>query len=97
MTYNINASPAPIAGDIVVATALNGVVYTENNRIHIKSNSCHYIYKPNGSPAGWYARNIKTSDDIFLGVGACPTIELENLEVKNAEAWEAIHAELEDI
>ena len=92
MTYKINASPAPIAGDIVVATALNGVVYTENNRVHIKSNSRHYVHKPDGAPAGWYARNIKTSDDIFLGVGACPTIEFENLEVKNAEAWEVIKA-----
>ena len=87
MTYNINASPAPIAGDIVVATALNGVVYSENNRIHIKTNTRHYIYKPDGSPSGWYARNIKTNDDIYLGVGACPTVELENLEVKNTEAW----------
>ena len=90
MTYNINASHAPIAGDIVVATALNGVVYTENNRVHIKTNTRHYVHKPDGSPAGWYARNIKTSDDIFLGVGASPSVELENLDVKNTEAWAAI-------
>lgn len=91
MTYYIKASPAVEAGDKVVATALNGVVYTENNRVHISTNTRHYVHKPDGTPAGWYARNIKTSDDIFLGDGASPSVELENLEVKNAEAWAAIN------
>lgn len=95
MTVIINANPAPIAGDNVVATALNGVVYTENERVHIKTNSRHYVYKRDAAPAGWYARNIKTSDDIFLGVGATPSVELENIDVKNAEAWENIKAPAE--
>lgn len=75
---------------LLVATALNGEVYTENKRLHIKNNICHYVYKFDGSPIGWYRRNLKTSDDIYLGVGASPTIEFENLEVKNQELWEKI-------
>lgn len=92
MTHNIKAVPAEISGDKVVATALNGVVYTENNRLHIKTNNRHVLYKYDGTPAGWYARNIQTSDDVYLGDGAAPTVELENLDVKDAVAWEGIIA-----
>lgn len=81
------------SGDGLIATALNGVVYTENGRIHIKGNAAHYVYKPDGSPAGWYARNIKTCDDIYLGVGASPTIELENIVIQNSSVWSAIKQE----
>lgn len=77
-------------GDGLIVTALDGVVYMENNRLHVKGNMAHYVYKPDGSPVGWYARNIKTLDDIYLGVGASPTIELENVQVENADLWAAI-------
>lgn len=90
MTYGFKASPQEQAGDKVVATALNGVVYTENKRIHVKGNDRHFVYKFDGSPIGWYARNIKNGDEISLGVGASPTIEFENLQIKNAVGWEAI-------
>ena len=81
MTYGIKSTLNPIAGDKIVATALDGVVYTENNRVHIKGNTRHYVYKYDGSP------NIKTNDDIYLGEGACPTIELENVDIKDDAAW----------
>lgn len=42
---------------------------------------------------GWYARNIKTCDDIYLGVGASPTIDLENIEIKNEAMWNIIKRE----
>lgn len=74
-------------GDVLIATALDGVVYTENSRLHVKGNKMHFIYKPDGSPVGWYARNVKTLDDIFLGVGAIPTIELENIDIVNNDVW----------
>ena len=80
-------------GDGLIATALNGVVYTENSRLHVKGNAAHYIYKPDGSPVGWYARNIKTYDDIYLGVGASPTIELENIVIQDTSVWSAIKQE----
>lgn len=76
--------------DVLIASALNGVTYTENGRLHIKGNKMHFIYKPDGSPVGWYARNIKTLDDIYLGTGACPTIDFENVQVENADLWAAI-------
>lgn len=92
MTYGFKNTPIVprSSGDGLIATALDGVVYTENSRLHIKGNTAHYVYKPEGSPVGWYARNIKTCDDIYLGVGASPTIELENVEVVNTAMWEAI-------
>lgn len=93
MTYGFKNTPIVprSSGDGLIATALDGVVYIENSRLHVKGNTAHYVYKPDGSPTGWYARNIKTCDDIYLGVGASPTIELENIEIKNASVWSAIH------
>lgn len=93
MTYGFKNTPIMqrSSEDVLIATALDGVVYTENSRLHIKGNTAHYVYKPDGSPVGWYARNIKTCDDIYLGIGASPTIELENIEIKNASVWSAIH------
>lgn len=92
MTYGFKNTPTmPRSnGDVLIATALDGVVYTENSRLHVKGNTAHYIYKPDGSPVGWYARNIKTLDDIFLGVGACPTIEMENINIENDTLWQSI-------
>lgn len=95
MTYGFKNTPTmPRSnGDVLIATALDGVVYTENSRLHVKGNTAHYIYKPGGSPTGWYARNIKTCDDIYLGVGASPTIELENIVIQNTSVWSAIKQE----
>ena len=92
MTYGFKNTPTMprSSGDGLIATALDGVVYIENSRLHVKGNIMHFIYKPDGSPAGWYARNIKTCDDIYLGVGASPTIELENVQVENVDLWAAI-------
>lgn len=90
MTYGFKPTPSINTGDKVVATALDGVVYTENNRLHVKTNTRHVIYKFDGNPAGWYARNIKTNDDFYIGAGASPSVELENIEVKDAETWAAI-------
>lgn len=95
MTYGFKDAPTlpKSSGDGLIATALDGVVYTENGRIHVKGNAAHYVYKPDGSPVGWYARNIKTCDDIYLGVGASPTIELENIVIQNTIVWSAIKQE----
>lgn len=90
MTYAFNVSPTTSKSDLLIASALNGVVFVENSRLHVKGDKMHFIYKPDGSPAGWYARNSKTLDDIFLGKGASPTMPLENLEIKNSELWTAI-------
>lgn len=92
MTYIFKSIPitTKTTADVLIASALNGVTYTENGRLHIKGNKMHFIYKPDGSPAGWYARNIKTLDDIYLGTGACPTIDFENVQVENADLWAAI-------
>lgn len=98
MTYGFKNTPIVprSSGDGLIATALDGVVYTENSRLHVKGNTAHYVYKPDGSPVGWYARNIKTCDDIYLGVGASPTIELENVVIQNMSVWSAINHDFEE-
>ena len=95
MTYGFKNTPImPRSNeDGLIATALDGLIYTENSRLHVKGNTAHYVYKPDGSPVGWYARNIKTCDDIYLGVGASPTVELENIVIKNTNVWSAIKQE----
>ena len=87
MYISFNPTPEQGSGDKVIATALTGVVYVENNRLHVKCNDRHYLYKFDGSPIGWYARNLKTCDDIYLGEGASPSAELETLSIKDEEYW----------
>lgn len=90
MTYQFKQTPPMPTGDIVVATALDGVIYTENNRLHIKCSDKHYIYKYDAVQIGWYVRHQKTFDDIYLGKGAAPSAQLETLEVKDAVYFEQI-------
>ena len=90
MTISFNPAPEQTSGDGVIATALTGVVYVENNRLHVKCNDRHFLYKFDGSPIGWYARNLKTCDDIYLGEGASPTAYLETLSIKDEEYWAKI-------
>ena len=54
MTYGFKDIPIMprTVGDGLIATALDGVVYTENGRVHVKGNAAHYVYKPDGSPRG---------------------------------------------
>ncbi len=90
MVYNFVATPQNNGKDELIATALNGEAYSENNRLHIKNSEWHLIYKYDGSPVGWYARNVKTNDDVYLGSGASPSIVLETLTVKNEEFWNSL-------
>lgn len=90
MYYSFSDTPPEIEGDKIIASALNGVVYTENNRLYVKTSAKHLVYKYDGSPVGWYQRNIKTLDDIYLGKCACPSAELESLTIKDEEAWDDI-------
>lgn len=40
MTYRFKTTPTVSnGGDGLIATALNGVVYTENSRLHVKGNA----------------------------------------------------------
>lgn len=90
MVYNFAATPQNNGKDELIATAINGEAYSENNRLHIKNAGWHLIYKYDGSPVGWYARNVKTNDDVYLGSGASPSIILETIAVKNEKFWNSI-------
>lgn len=93
MTIFFKSIPERVSEDKIIATALTGVVYMENNRLHVKCNDRHFIYKFDGTPIGWYARNLKTCDDVYLGVGASPTTELETLVIKDEDYWAKITTE----
>lgn len=97
MTYRFVPNPPAHNEDAIIATSLTGVIYTENNRLHVKCNDRHFLYKFDGSPVGWYARNLKTSDDIYLGVGAGPTAELETLVIKNEDYFTQIIRQDEEL
>ena len=44
MTYGFKNTPiVPNGGDGLIATALDGVVYAENGRIHVQGNAAHYV------------------------------------------------------
>lgn len=92
MTYRFIANPRKKDKDANIATASNGAIYTENKDLHITNGGYHFIYKFAASPIGWYARNARTNEDIWLGTGASPTIEFENLQIKNATHWGKIFA-----
>lgn len=96
MTIFFKSTPPSKDEDSLIATALNGVVYVENNRLHIKGSRNHYIYKFDGSPIGWYMRSSKTFDDIYLWEGAIPTVELENIKVNDAEYWASIQIDKDE-
>ena len=89
MTIFFKATPTNNNQNGLVATALNGVIYTENNHLHVKG-KYHGIYKFAGSPVGWYMRNPETLTDVYLGAGASPTAELEALEILDAAYWAEI-------
>lgn len=90
MTKYFVTVPAPIAGDTVIATADNGRVYSESNKLHIETTERHYVYKHNANPVGWYMINPETSEAHYLGEGASPTAEFVNLEISDAELWATI-------
>ena len=93
-TYFFKQTPKNNNQNGLIATALNGVIYTENNRLHVKG-KYHHIYKFDGSSVGWYMRNPETLNDVFLGAGASPTVELEGLGVIDVEYWAEITEEEE--
>lgn len=90
MIYYFKETPPKVEGDKLIATALNGEAYVEDNNLHIKNATWHLIYKFDGLPTGWYARNVKTNNDVYLGSGACPSIDLEDLDVKDEEYFDSI-------
>ncbi len=90
MYYNFVQQPEEIGKDTLVASATNGVVYVENNRLHISTSTWHLVYKWDGTPIGWYVRNLKTNDDIYLGDNAAPCAELETISIIDEESWQKI-------
>ena len=78
MTKYFATTPAPIAGNNVIATADNGRVFTENNELHIETYERHYVINPD------------TSESHYLGEGASPTADFTNLAVADADIWATI-------
>lgn len=90
MTEQINLISSPVAhreGEIFVAS--NGKGYISNNELHICGNY-HLVYKFVGEPVGWYMKNPVDNIDRYLGIGASPSVLLKDIDVKDAEYFEAI-------
>ena len=47
MIYRFKNVINNLKSDLLIGSALNGVVYTENSRLHVKGNKMHFIYKLN--------------------------------------------------
>lgn len=75
--------------------AKNGQGYYENNELHLTDELHHYFYSFSGETVGWYMRNQSTNKDYYLGVGACPTLMLDECDVKDKSYWEDITYEPE--
>ncbi len=89
MTYHIVSTPKSTTAKEIY-TASGGRGYVENKELHLTSPTVHYIYKHTGDPAGWYMRNDITGADYYLGAGACPTVNLDNVSINDAAYWSEI-------
>lgn len=75
-------------GEIFVTESGNG--YAQNGELHITQSSFHFVYKFNEISKGWYMKNNKTQQDVFLGYGASPSTEYEIVNIKDQTAWDKI-------
>lgn len=92
MIKQFSFSESPVAhseGEKVIFTASNGQGYVKNDELHICGNY-HLVYKFAGEPIGWYMKNPEDNIDRYLGIGASPSVLIDDIEVKDAEYFEAI-------
>lgn len=71
-----------------IFTAENGKGYFKYNQVHLIDDTNHYVYK--FEMDAWYMRNETTMVDVYLGIGAHPTLSLEAVEVADEAYWETI-------
>lgn len=88
-TYQLIATPSMAVQGIICA-ANNGQCYVKDNELHVVGGSYHFVYKFKGKPAGWYIKNSVTDTDHYLGVGACPSVNLDGENILNQEYWDAL-------
>lgn len=74
----------------IIFVASNGQGYIVNDELHICGNY-HFVYKFSGDPVGWYMRNPKDNKDRYLGVGACPSVLIEGLDIKDEAYFNSIN------
>ena len=89
MLYFITSMP-PQAADGKIMRAINAEAFVQSGEIHVKDTTAHYIHKPSADIPGGYMRNPKDETDHFLGVGASPTINADDIIVDNEELWAVI-------
>lgn len=89
-TFYLKSSVKAQSEEKIIYVAGNGQGYYANNELHIADSNSHYVYKFSKNNKGWYMKNTQTSTDYFLGKGACPTVSLENIDIKDTAYWEEI-------
>ena len=73
--------------DGIIANAINGVIYVENNKTHIVNNKMHFIFTADGC----YAINNKTLKTVYIGDdGVSIAVNFEAVNILNSELWTAM-------
>lgn len=90
MSYIFNSIVIFEEEQIEIATSNDARVYISDALLHCEDVKMHFIYKQTANSVGWYAHNRKTTKDIWLGRGACPSIVADNLQILNEELWNKI-------
>jgi len=70
----------------IIFNGSNAVGYVENNEVVIKNNEYIYEYRK----GGWNIGRVENMIMYPCGVGAVPTLDINNLVISNASLWEAI-------
>lgn len=93
VTYQLIPTPK-VADEQTIFSANNGQGYIKDGELHIIGGGHHFVYKD----GKWYMKNPITQIDHYLGEGACPTVNLDSINVLNQEYWDAliIHPENKD-
>lgn len=94
-TYYIKPSISAPEKEDHIFTAKNGQGYYANNELHLQDELHHYVYSFTGEIVGWYMHNPITDKSYYLGVGACPTLMLDECDVKDKSYWDNITYEPE--
>lgn len=88
MVYTFNNIITQPSKETIFTAESGGSGYFKYNQVHLVDANNHYVYK--FETDSWYMRNEITKEDKYLGINAHPTLNLETVEVMDADYWETI-------
>jgi hypothetical protein len=87
MTYHFKTQPNPTS-EKQIYTASGGSGEATIDELIVSSPQHTFIHK--FADGGWYRRNQVTKQDHFLGIGACPTLELADIRILDKKYFDEI-------